>query len=228
MSFIARVLWSDHRQEDKNGHSFVKLDEDIVKRSCGKAVFKYSKPLVAENASRTERSDLVPPAQLLLQTCMLPCSAPVLHLFGCALFKMDKIFETGLNLVLLGKTGAGKSSTGNTILGRQAFVSKKSPKSVTREVAVESGLVGHIPVTVYDTPGLFDTDMSEDKIKQNLIEVLQKCESGPCVFLLVIKADRFTEEERKTVEKIEKLLGQTRAEKPGYFSPEETNWRTKI
>ncbi|KAF4103695.1 hypothetical protein G5714_016578 [Onychostoma macrolepis] len=36
-----RVLYSDDRQEDKNGHSYVKLDEDIVKRSCDKAVFKY-------------------------------------------------------------------------------------------------------------------------------------------------------------------------------------------
>ncbi|KAF4114355.1 hypothetical protein G5714_004578 [Onychostoma macrolepis] len=36
-----RVLHSDDRQEDKNGHSYVKLDEDIVKRSCDKAVFKY-------------------------------------------------------------------------------------------------------------------------------------------------------------------------------------------
>ncbi len=27
-----RVLYRDDRQEDKNGHSYVKLDEDIVKR----------------------------------------------------------------------------------------------------------------------------------------------------------------------------------------------------
>ncbi|XP_048039493.1 GTPase IMAP family member 8 [Megalobrama amblycephala] len=119
----------------------------------------------------------------------------------------------GLNLVLLGKMGAGKSSSGNTILGRQAFISRKSSRSVTRDVAVESGTVGELPVTVYDTPGLFDTDMSEEEIQQKYEEVLQRCESGPCVFLLVIKADRFTEEERKTVEKIEEILGEKRMEK---------------
>ncbi|KAL1279432.1 hypothetical protein QQF64_026105 [Cirrhinus molitorella] len=43
--------------------------------------------------------------------------------------------------------------------------------------------------------------------------VLQKCESGPCVFLLVIKADSVTEEEIITVEKIEKLLGEKRLKK---------------
>nr|XP_009297294.2 GTPase IMAP family member 8-like [Danio rerio] len=115
----------------------------------------------------------------------------------------------GLNVVLLGKTGAGKSSSGNTILGRRAFSSKKTTKLVRRDVTVESGDVFGFPVNVYDTPGFFNTVMSDEEIQQMINEkVLQKCSSGLCVFLLVIKADRFTEEERKTVEKIEKILGE--------------------
>ncbi len=127
------------------------------------------------------------------------------------IYKMEQ--NKGLNLVLLGKTGAGISASGNTILGREAFVSKKGCRSVTRDVAVQSGSVCHFPVTVYDTPGLFDTEMNEDEIQKKYKEVLQRCESGPCVFLLVIKADRFTAEEREAVEKIEKLLGDERLKK---------------
>ncbi|XP_043082649.1 GTPase IMAP family member 8-like isoform X2 [Puntigrus tetrazona] len=119
----------------------------------------------------------------------------------------------GLNLVLMGRTGVGKSSSGNTILGRDVFRSKRSSRSVTQDVAVESATVGDFPVTVYDTPGLFDMHTSENEVDLKYKSVLQKCESGLCAFLLVIKADRFTEEERRTVEKIEKLLGKERLEK---------------
>ncbi|XP_050961394.1 GTPase IMAP family member 5-like, partial [Labeo rohita] len=119
----------------------------------------------------------------------------------------------GLNLVLLGRTGIGKSASGNAILGRQAFNSVKSSTSVTRDVAAESGTVCGRRVTVYDTPGLFHTVMSDDEIQQVYKDVLRRCESGPCVFLLVIKADRFTGKERKTVEKIEEILGEERLEK---------------
>ncbi|XP_052406293.1 uncharacterized protein LOC127952069 [Carassius gibelio] len=121
--------------------------------------------------------------------------------------------NTHLNLILLGKKRAGKSASGNTILGQEVFMSKKSSKSVTRDAVVKSGTVNGFPVTVYDTPGFFDPAMSTEDIQKILDKVLLKCESGPCAFLLVIKADSFTEEEIKTVEKIEKLLGEKRFKK---------------
>ena len=40
------------------------------------------------------------------------------------------------SVVMIGKTGHGKSSTGNTLLGRQAFVVSDSSDSVTSDVRV--------------------------------------------------------------------------------------------
>ncbi|KAL1279041.1 hypothetical protein QQF64_025714 [Cirrhinus molitorella] len=116
-----------------------------------------------------------------------------------------------LNLILLGKKRAGKSASGNTILGREVFRSKKSFKSVTQDVDVKSGTVDGFPVTVYDTPGFYDPKLSTEEIQKILTKLIQKCGSG--AFLLVIKADSFTTEERETVEKIEKLLGEKHLEK---------------
>ncbi|RXN19770.1 GTPase IMAP family member 8-like protein [Labeo rohita] len=109
-----------------------------------------------------------------------------------------------LQLVMLGRTGAGKSSTGNTILGRQAFSLMKCYKSVSRDIAAEVGDVCGFTVIVYDTRGLSGAEREEELGQYE--QVLQKCGSGLFVFLLVLQGDRFTQEDQKIVEKFEELL----------------------
>ncbi|XP_056302242.1 GTPase IMAP family member 8-like [Danio aesculapii] len=114
-----------------------------------------------------------------------------------------------LNVVLLGRKGAGKSSSGNTILGRQAFIKAHSKESTSAfHVDVEPGIVYGLPITVYDTPGFTGRENQEEILKYD--EVLRKCESGLCAFLLVLPSDKFTKEDQETVRKIEELLTERR------------------
>ncbi|XP_069055169.1 uncharacterized protein [Lepisosteus oculatus] len=96
-----------------------------------------------------------------------------------------------IRIVLLGGRWSGKSSAGNTILGREEF----ETKGVTKECVKRQGEVAGRQITVIDTPGWDVWLMRNDpqQIRQEIVKIVSLCPPGPHTLLLVINLDSYTD-----------------------------------
>ncbi|XP_076123325.1 GTPase IMAP family member 8-like [Alosa pseudoharengus] len=105
-----------------------------------------------------------------------------------------------LRIVLLGFKDAGKSSSGNTILGREEF----QPGQRSAVCVMRQGEVAGRQVTVVEAPGWhshYRVDSSIEMTKRAIQLSPGLCDQGPHVFLLVTRADiSFTEAQRRSTQ----------------------------
>ncbi|XP_043952853.1 GTPase IMAP family member 9-like [Gambusia affinis] len=106
-------------------------------------------------------------------------------------------------IVLLGKSGNGKSSLANTIFGETIFQVKKMNDTNSYASHAKTKLFNGKNLTLIDTPGLFDSGKRSQKEVRSAWETcVIECAPGPHVFLIVLKVERYTEREKVVVTKI--------------------------
>ncbi|KAM4627961.1 GTPase IMAP family member 8-like [Polymixia lowei] len=111
--------------------------------------------------------------------------------------------QSKLVLLLLGGRQTGKSSVGDTILGRRVFQTTKGTASSSKE----KGSVFGRQVTIVDTPGWPSWLSSPDTISQELSRGLALCRPEPHAILLVVSTtSTFSQDEWKAMEVHLRLL----------------------
>ncbi|XP_070775638.1 uncharacterized protein [Enoplosus armatus] len=113
-----------------------------------------------------------------------------------------------LRLVMLGRSGAGKSAAGNGILGREEFESHpESLTAITQECEKKKALVGGRQVAVVDTPDWFNSEQTPVEVRAQISSCVALSSPGPHAFLLCVPLDQPAKTELQGLGALESVFG---------------------
>ena len=106
----------------------------------------------------------------------------------------------------------GKSSFGNTIIGKKVFEAQRSFDSITKQCAVKKREYKGKQIIVANTPGFFDTTSSSEEAETEIAKSYQIMAPGPHAFRIIHNINnRLTEEHLTAAKRVRSILGEEAA-----------------
>lgn len=109
--------------------------------------------------------------------------------------------------MLIGNAGVDISTTGYTILGFRAFNTKVSASFVMKQIQYKEATRFDKKLVVVDTPGLFDTNRTEEEILVDMTKWFSFVSPEIHSIILVVQVGRISEEEQKMIAFLIRVFG---------------------
>ncbi|KAM9648513.1 LOW QUALITY PROTEIN: GTPase IMAP family member 3-like [Morphnus guianensis] len=141
----------------------------------------------------------------VVYVCFCPCSVAVAIQPALIPMLPREGRGLGMRLLLVGKSGAGKSATSNTLLGECVF------KFATELVIVSSvqaqGCCDGEDITVIDAADIFDPKAAISEVYKEITHCIRLSSPGPHVLLLGTNLGRSIEEDKEAVHRLQDIFG---------------------